>query len=45
MVRYSLVQNLPKEDRLSYKGITIMHIRVTVKRLVLILILPVKEPT
>ena len=37
LVRYSLVQNMPKEDRLNYKGVTIKHIRVAIQRLVVIL--------
>ena len=37
LVRYSLVQNLPKEERDSYKGVTVKHIRVAIQRLVVIL--------
>ena len=37
LVRYSLVQNMPKEERDSYKGVTVKHIRVAIQRLVVIL--------
>ena len=41
LVRYSLIQILAKEDRASYKGITIKYIRVAIQCLVVIL--PVEE--
>ena len=37
LVRYSLVQNMTKEERHSYGGIKVKHIRVAVQRLVMIL--------
>jgi hypothetical protein len=41
VVTYSLVRNLSKEERLSYKGFTKKEIRVPIQRLVLIL--PIEE--
>ena len=41
VVKYSLVQHLPKADRLKYKGVTVKYIRVAVQRLCLIV--PVEE--
>ena len=37
LVRYSLVQNMPKKERDSYKGVTVKYIRVAIQRLVIIL--------
>ena len=37
LFRYSLVQNMNKEERTSYKGVTVKHIRVAIQRLVVIL--------
>ena len=37
LVRYSLVQNMPKKERDSYKGVTVKYIRVAIQRLVVIL--------
>jgi len=36
VVKYSLVQNMTKADRLQYKGITVKYLRTAVQRLVLI---------
>ena len=43
LVRYSLVQNMPKKERASYAGVTIKYIRVAIQRLVIIL--PQEEQT
>ena len=37
LVRYSLVPNMPREDRLNYKGVTIKHVRMAIQRLFVIL--------
>ena len=37
LVRYSLVQNMPKKERDSYKGVSVKDIRVAIQRLVIIL--------
>ena len=43
LVRFSLVQNMPKKERDSYKGVTVKSIRVAIQRLVMIL--PQEEQT